>query len=52
MASKHLIKELKILKIFGISVLSIFDVYVPYVDSTFHNFLMTFVMYILDVFIA
>ena len=49
MASKHLIKELKTLKIFGISVLGIFDIYV---DSTFHNFLMTFVMYILDVFIA
>ena len=30
MASKHLIKELKILKIFGISVLTIFNVYVPY----------------------
>ena len=29
-ASKHLIKELKILKIFRISLLTIFNVYVPY----------------------
>ena len=29
-ASKHLIKELKILKIFGISVFSIFNVNEPY----------------------
>ena len=28
--SKHLIKELKFLKIFGIFVLSLFNVYVPY----------------------
>ena len=30
-ASKHLIKELTILKIFGISALSIFNVYVAYI---------------------
>ena len=53
MASKHLINELKILKIFGNSVLSIFNVMcLIYVDSPFHVCFMTFLMYTLDVFIG
>ena len=52
---KHLIKELKVLKIFENSVLSIFNVYAAYlckVTILLIDCFTNLIMYILDVFIA